>query len=94
MSEIVDPQLLVHLVRESCEIDSVVSPGRIVGQWLEIFEEGEDEEGHGTFYAYWVRLNPKAVARYDMVEVDTTYPDAMDLNLAHLIQTEDGKGKK
>lgn len=88
MSEITDPILLVHLVRESCEVDHNVSHGRVVGPWVEIFEEGEDEMGRDTFYAYWVRLNPKAIARYDMVEIDTTYPDSMDLNLAHLIQSE------
>jgi len=88
MSEITDPQLLVHLVRESCEVDANISSGRVIGAWVEIFEEGEDEEGRGTFYAYWVRLNPKALARYDMVEIDMTYPDSMDLNLAHLIQTD------
>lgn len=85
MSEITDPQLLVHLVRESCEVDHNVSHGRIIGPWVEIFEEGEDEEGHGTFYAYWVRLNPQALTRYDMVELDNANPDSMDLSLAHLI---------
>lgn len=88
MSEITDPILLVHLVRESCEVDHNVSHGRVVGPWVEIFEEGEDEEGRGVFYAYWVRLNPKAIARYDMVELDNANPDSMDLALAHLMQTE------
>jgi len=88
MSEIVDPMALLHLVRESVEVDNTVSVGRVVGTWVEIFEEGEDEEGNGLFYAYWVRSNPKAITRYDMVEIDNAYPDPMDLSLAHLIQSE------
>lgn len=79
-----DVMALLHLVRESVEVDNTVSPGRVVGQWLEIFEEGEDEEGLGVYFAYWVRYNPKNVARYDMVEWEGNDPDPMDLSLAHL----------
>lgn len=80
----VDVMALLHLVRESVEVDNTVAPGRVVGPWLEIFEDGEDEEGFPVCYAYWVRYNPSNVARYDMVEWDGSDPDSMDLSLKYL----------
>lgn len=80
---------LLAKVRESMELAGTVeATGRIRGQWHEVLETvtGEDD-----VYAYWVADDDVNATGYKLVSVLDTDPDALDLDHAHLTQT-DGEG--
>lgn len=80
---------LMDRVRESMELAGSLEPtGRVRGQWHEVLETvtGDDD-----VYAYWVARDEVNATGYKLVTVLATDPDALDLDHAHLTQT-DGQG--
>lgn len=75
---------LLNRIRATMEVHGEVeATGRIRGSWHEVVEvlEGDD-----TAYVYWAALDEVNPVGYRMIEVESSDPDAMDLDYAHLVE--------